>query len=70
MITDLKKATLARGLKIHSRKTKVLRNESELRRKRISDCIDIDGDKYEVLALNASTKYLGRKVCYDRIAVA
>ena len=70
MITDLKKATLARGLKIHSGKTKVLTNESELRRNRISDCIDIDGDKYEVLALDASTKYLGRKVCYDRIAVA
>ena len=62
MLTDLKNAALARGLKVHSGKTKVLTNEIEVRSRRIPKHIDIDGEQYEVLAADGSMKYSGRKV--------
>ena len=65
MLTDPKKAALARGLKVHSGKTKVLTNEIEVRSRRIPRHIDIDGEQYEVLAADGSTKYLGRKVSFE-----
>ena len=64
LMEDLRRAALARGLKVHSGKTKVLTNARELRCKRVPDYIIIENEKYEVLAADASTKYLGRKVCY------
>ena len=64
MLTDLKKAALARGLKVHSGKTKVLTNEIEVRSRNIPRHIDIDGEQYEVLAADGYTKYLGRKVSF------
>ena len=63
-IEDLNRAALARGLKIHSGKTKVLTNEGEVRCRRLPDHLNIADVKYEVLGADASTKYLGRKVAY------
>ena len=65
MLGDLKRAALARGLKVHSGKTKVLTNEGGASGRSMIKQIDIDGEKYEVLAKDASTKYLGRKVNFE-----
>ena len=65
MIADLKGAAGARGLKIHSGKTKVSTNAGRVSSQKIPSNITVDGEKYEVLSPEESTKYLGRKVGYE-----
>ena len=65
MIHDLKEATAKRGLKIHSGKTKVLTNAWAVTGTRVPSNIVVDGEQYSVLGHDESTKYLGRKVCYN-----
>ena len=63
MIADLKKAAAARGLKIHSGKTKILTNLAAVSMQRVPSSLAVDGETYAVLGATDSTKYLGRKVC-------
>jgi len=65
MIADLGTAAAARGLKIHSGKTKVLTNSAARSSQRIPDNLKIDEETYAALGLEESTKYLGRKVCFQ-----
>ena len=65
MMGDLKRAAAARGLKIHSGKTKILTNASALSGQRVPSSIKIDDESYAVLGFDESTKYLGRKVCFQ-----
>ena len=64
MTSDLKEAASARGLKIHSGKTKILKNVAAESRQRAPEHFTIGSEKYAVLSLEESTKYLGRKICY------
>ena len=64
MIGDLAAVAQARGLKVHSGKTKVLTNAGGLRFRSLPEHIEVSAEKYEVLSYESSTKYLGRKVCY------
>ena len=65
MIQDLNQVAAQGGLKIHSGKSIVLTNASVVATTRVPGSIAVDGDKYAVLNYEESTKYLGRKVCYQ-----
>ena len=65
MMQDLKEAAAKRGLKIHCGKTKVLTNASRTTGATIPSSIAVAGEEYEILCYEGSTKYLGRKICYD-----
>ena len=67
MIQDLKEAAAQRGLKIHSGKSMVLTNASAIATTLVPNTITVDGDTYAVLSYEESTKYLGRKVCYQAL---
>ena len=64
MILDFKVAALSRGLRTHSCKTKILTNASQVGTNAVPTALTIDGDSYEILDRESSTKYLGRKVCF------
>ena len=65
MVQDLKEAAAIRGLKIHSGKTKVLTNAARVTVATTPGYITVAGERYEVLAYDGCTRYLGRKICYD-----
>ena len=64
MMAGLTAVASAKGLKVNSGKTKILTNESELHSRRLPRHITVGIEKYDVLDYDASTNYLGRKVCF------
>ena len=65
MVADLMRAAAARGLERHIGKTKILTNASVTTTGHVPSSLQIDGREFAVLGLDDSTKYLGRKVCYE-----
>ena len=65
MVQDLREAAAKRGRKIHSGKTKVLTNASGVIGSAVPKSIVVGDEHYDVLDYDGSTKYLGRKVCYN-----
>ena len=65
MLHDMKIASSSCGLSLHPDKIKILSNATRRTGRTRQNHVDVDGLHIEILTLNATTKYLGRKICFE-----
>ena len=65
MLEDLQQEALRYGLELHPEKTKILTNCTNKTGRDSCTSIEVNDMNIEILPLNGSVKYLGRKVSFD-----
>eukprot|EP00973_Karenia_brevis_P084622 11743148-Karenia_brevis.AAC.1 len=65
MLKDVQSACVQSGLELHPEKTKVLTTATKRTGRGREKHLDVNGLSVEILATDDSTKYIGRKICFN-----